>query len=242
MQLAARQGRIRYGEDAAPATERLQARVRAHRFRIRLIDEQVAELEAERKRLGDEVVGFEKGLALVLAAETERRAARFGEAWSPIPIRGYRVWRMIDGRLSGARMVWPTPELVARCARGGDVEVPHTDDSCRRPQCGIYAAKSPDLLIEELLGGTRGVMGLVELSGKVVEHEKGYRARQARVVALGAVGGARLLLADDAVTIAEVFATPDETLRIWGKRRDRRPALAELTEFLLAREEATPWT
>ncbi len=233
---------MRYGEITPPTTERLQARVRAHRFRIRLIDEQMTELTAERKRLTGEVAGFEKGLALVLAAEAERRAEKYGEAWSPIPIRGYRVWRIIDGRLSGARMAWPTPQLVARCARGGDIEVPHTDNSCRRPQCGIYAAKNPDLLVGELLGGTRGVMGLVELSGKVVEHERGYRAREARVVALGAVGGARLLLADDAATIAEVFAAPDETLRVWGKRRDRREALAELTEFLLAREESTPWT
>jgi hypothetical protein len=66
------------------------------------------------------------------------------------------------------------------------------DEDCT---CGFYAMKelAPELLhtaslsdlIERVSGsGVRFVLGRVELAGKVIEHERGYRAERARIVEL----------------------------------------------------------
>src|SRR3990170_4076983 len=129
-----RRYRLRYGAPAPSPAQRLDDRVRSHRARLRFIDEQMVELAAERRRLVQEIAGYEKGLALVLRTEIERLRERHGEAWSPVAIRAYRVWQLDGGRMRGARTVWPDPWLVAECARGGGrAEVPHSDGRCGPP-------------------------------------------------------------------------------------------------------------
>jgi DNA-binding CsgD family transcriptional regulator len=61
--------------------------------------------------------------------------------------------------------------------------------------CGVYAVASiPELLRHavpfERGDGVGALMGRVELAGKVIEHERGYRAERARIVGLVPIEGA----------------------------------------------------
>jgi hypothetical protein len=234
---------VRYGIPAVPAADRLDDRLRAVRGRLRHVEEQIAELTAERIRLRQEAAGYEKGLTLAIGSELDRLRRRHGEAWSPTPIRAYRMWSLSDGGLRGARTQWLSPWLAAVCARGnGSLEVPHTDGRCGRPPCGIYTAKHPDLLLQGIGSPGSGAMGLVELTGKVVEHGRGYRAARARVVALGLIGGGRWLTTDAPDVVFAAFDDPVHALARWGRRHQSvAAAWAGITEYLVAREE-TPWT
>ncbi len=234
---------LRYGI-ADVDSQRLDDRVRSRRGRIRIIDEQMAELAAEKGRLVTEIAGYQKALRLARSFEIEQLRKTHDEAWSPFPIRAYRIWHLRQGRLYGAaRTLWEKPELTAVCGRGaGRDEVPHSDGRCAEPPCGIYAAKRPDLLVRNFAVAWPGAIGLVELSGKVVEHAAGYRAKHARVVALAVVAGGRWLATDDAAVIATAFQDPTHALARWGEPgRSRHEPWAHIIEYLMERE-AGPWT
>jgi hypothetical protein len=138
--------------------------------------------------------------------------------WSPTPILGFRVWEA-GKRLQGARKPWLSPTYEAGCLRGSseqfDDAVPHTDGHCGKPPCGIYAAKDPDPLLGKYWWRPGRVIGLVELSGKVVEHDFGYRARRATAVFLVVswIGGEEV--ASTPEDVAAVFADPQG----WLERR-----------------------
>lgn len=234
---------LRYGI-AGVGSQRLDDRVRSHRGRIRIIDEQMAELAAERRRLVTEVAGYQKALRLARSHEIDQLRKEHAEAWSPFPIRGYRLWHLRDGRLHGAaRTLWEEPQLTAVCGRGaGRDEVPHSDGRCGVPACGIYAAKHPDLLVRNVAGSWQGAVGLVELTGKVVEHAGGYRALHASVVALAVVAAGRWLATDDVAVIAVAFHDPIHALARWGELgRCGRELQTNLVDYLMKRE-AGPWT
>ena len=57
------------------------------------------------------------------------------------------------------------------------------------------------------------LFGLVALSGKVVEHEHGYRAERARVVAAAVLSVGKLSLGADPQWIEDVFARPADAHR-----------------------------
>lgn len=124
------------------------------------------------------------------------------------PIVGYRAWRSIaseravrlfpitaadddlgvsewEGAWSGwVRASCPTRDEVAHLA---------PDEGC---SCGFYAMKTPDAVawftasnhvrpyVEDSDGVNGVVFGRVELAGKVIEHETGYRAERARIAEL----------------------------------------------------------
>lgn len=166
-------------------------------------------------------------------AEQHRRPPRpagLPVLWSPEAILGFRVWNVADA-LYGARQAWPAAELTARCLRRPDRPtddgVPHTE-GCSRPPCGIYAVKRIDRLVDEvgLPGpGRRWAFGLVELTGKVVEHDRGYRARHARCIA-AAVVTSRELIRVEGPLLTDLFRNPQHTLaRILSTRPG---AIAEL--------------
>jgi hypothetical protein len=234
---------LRYGAAALPPAERLEIRARAVRGRLRHVEAQIAELTAERDRLRQEAAGYEKALTLAIGSELDRLRQRHGEVWSPFPIRGYRVWSLRDGCLSGARMQWRDPWLTAQCARGrGRLEVPHSDGRCGTPACGIYAVKDPAPMLVGPGLPASGAMGLVELTGKVVEHARGYRAERARVVALGMIGDRRWLTTDAPEIVTAAFHDPEQTLVRWGRRHQGVAAVwSGIVEYLVAREEE-PWT
>jgi hypothetical protein len=153
--------------------------------------------------------------------------------WSPTPILGFRVWD-VGKQLRGARRRWPRPTHEAVCLRRGterpDDQVPHTD-GCRTPACGIYATKTPYPLIR--YGGPEWAIGLVELSGKVVEHDFGYRARRATAVCLVVVWLGGQAIASTPEEVAAVFADPQGWIahrRRMGPQRSCQPAEEILRE------------
>jgi hypothetical protein len=108
--------------------------------------------------------------------------------WSPTPILGYRAWRVMKTGVNGAVKRWKSPSYDAGCVAYGmrevrDDEVPHTNGECASPHCGIYALKDAQDLRPPQQHGWNA-FGLVELSGKVVEHEIGYRAGRATAIAV----------------------------------------------------------
>jgi len=145
-------------------------------------------------------------------------AAPLPEFWSPRPVLAFRMWE-VRGRLQGALQAWDRPVRVARCVSGrterDDGEVPHTDGRCGRPPCGIYAFREPAQLLASFglpEGSRRRVYGLVALSGKVVEHERGYRGQRASVVAAAVVGGGRLVRVEGIERMFSLFRAPDEAV------------------------------
>lgn len=98
------------------------------------------------------------------------------EFWSPDPIQGWRVWKWNGRVLKGSyERDWPLDRLKADCVVCDDP--PGWD--C---PCGIYAMKDHRSLPSSRSGPT--IVGKVELSGRVVEHEDGYRASNARITEL----------------------------------------------------------
>ena len=126
------------------------------------------------------------------------------------PIAGFRMWLYTLHRSrsqlhpvrslghasgpspwDGAESEW----VVASCS-AGPVDPEHVPGwSCT---CGFYATKSlqqfPKVLVDhrpredgvELLGW---VFGRVELAGKIIEHDYGYRAQRARIAELNPIEG-----------------------------------------------------
>lgn len=227
----------RYGDDSRSPAGRLEDRAQAHRVRLERIEEQIGELLSEQRRLTQELANWEKAIALTLGTEIERIRIQRGEAWSPTPVLGYRMWGIRPDGLHGVRVRWRDPWFVATCRAGAPDEVPHSDGRCGRLGCGIYAAKDPQSLVTGLTGGD--VLGLVALTGKVVEHERGYRAREAQVVAVAAGHGERMLVTDDPALVASVFHDPAQALVRWGvPGRDWRAAIGRLVAW---EREARAW-
>jgi hypothetical protein len=106
------------------------------------------------------------------------------------PIVAYRAWVVdpdLQVRSLNRRATWAPGEwMTARCSRGR-----HTApaEGCA---CGVYASK--DLNVAIALAGAfglpreneppRAVFGLVQLAGKVIEHDDGYRAEHAWIAQL----------------------------------------------------------
>jgi hypothetical protein len=107
------------------------------------------------------------------------------------PIVAYRAW-VVDPDLQvlslNRRTTWAPGEwATARCPRGRHSA---PGEECT---CGVYASK--DLNIAIALAGAfglprgeseppRAVFGLVQLAGKVIEHDDGYRAEHAWIAQL----------------------------------------------------------
>lgn len=90
--------------------------------------------------------------------------------------------------------------------------------------CGIYAAKSVEVLMDEVDGdlGRQFVVGLVGLEGRVVEHDRGYRGEQATVLAVTIVNRGTLLMTDDAGELQRMFRDPRRR-RFRSKHHGLRP-------------------
>jgi hypothetical protein len=124
------------------------------------------------------------------------------------PLVGYRLWRVEDpyGEPAFLPLTRVTPEWMgatrgwvsSSCPFGPGlsvfdafwVPIPHRvpHERCR---CGFYAMKelAPELVVAASEPAQRGmegvfVLGRVELAGKVIEHDRGYRAERARIVEL----------------------------------------------------------
>ena len=113
------------------------------------------------------------------------------------PVRGWRVWRIADGRLYSTVFgtLWPDrARLEARCGLGGrsspgGLRGVH-DAPLRGCDCGIYALKSraDALFLARQITNDPVAIGRVSLWGRVVETERGYRAQYAYIYDLTVFG------------------------------------------------------
>lgn len=181
--------RSRYGLNPdTPEVDRLSASSNRRLARVRHLKLQLAEIETELEMLTTELRGIDKTIDLVVSEAIADLLDLHAEAWSPTPVLGYRIWDVGLSGFHGFRQPWTEPSMRAYCSgRQTYDEVPHTDGRCGEPPCGIYAAKNVEtlLLSAEAHPTSRLAVGLVAMTGKVVEHEKGYRASNTQVIALG---------------------------------------------------------
>jgi hypothetical protein len=167
-------------------------------------------------------------------ARRQRLAVQLGDVgrntmWSPVAVMGYRAWNWSEDGFHGVRHPWTRSRLTAVCPQGDGL--PHTDGRCAEVAygCGIYAAKSLDVLMKEvrIVRGSRVAAGLVGLEGKVVEHERGYRAEIATALALAVVDRRGLYLIGGTDPVAAVFARPVAVSRLGIAPLPLSPVAAE---------------
>lgn len=217
-------------------------RARAHALKRRLDDlnRQLAEATTELDAIQNEITGSRRAGSLLLEEILEQVKTREGEGWSPVPVLGYRAWHVTKNSVFGAKMWWKTPTLSATCLNHVDGEdIPHSFQKCGPPACGIYAAKDLNVLKKELGLKVWGpIVGVVALSGKVVEHDHGYRASAAQVVAVAGQLGHGRFATDDPTTIEDVFAEPNRTLELL----QRKPVPLPQHYLEQWKEKHEPWT
>jgi hypothetical protein len=105
------------------------------------------------------------------------------------PIRAWRVWLPsveVDGSLmlcsfteAGGGARWAAGDSLRASCPSGKHEAPRGECTC-----GIYAHKSWASASHQARGVAGAVVGEVQLWGRVIEHELGYRAQFARPCAL----------------------------------------------------------
>lgn len=238
--------RFRYGDtDLGTPLTRLLMKQKRNLARREAIEVQIDELAVERDRLAEE----HRRMSLLEGELVDEIADQIrdqqGEGWSPTPVVGYRIWEMVaDGLVGATGFRWEEPAVEATCARARPQDdLPHTDHMCSSVGhgCGIYAARHPSLLPD--LAGKEATAGVVWMSGKVVEHEHGYRAAHARVAGVVAHAGGRLLVTSSSDIITALFADPRPTLERHGRPgREFLPEF-EMREALEGLErEMEPWT
>lgn len=185
--------------------------IHGKRSRVDAIARQIDELRREAHWLAEEIRGREAGLELMLQDAIRRWDHLRGRVWSPTPVLGFRAWGIgPPGGLRGVRVIWRARRKTAECSRSGHGRPPHSDGRCGRLGCGIYAAKDVhELAHSRLLDGVEAfVIGLVALTGKVVEHESGYRAEHAELIAACAVSGQGYLETEAGDVIDALFEDP----------------------------------
>lgn len=212
----------RHLDERAAAAARVAAEVEGVERRIDSIESEILTLQAEMVEiLRRSIADSEEKIRRAADARRQRLARQLGDAgriamWSPVAVMGYRAWNWSEHGFHGVRLPWILPRLVAACSEGADL--PHTDGRCAEVAygCGIYAAKAIETLVKEvrIAPGGRVALGLVGLEGKVVEHERGYRAEIATVLALAVVDRRNLYLVDGRDRLAQLFARPEATSRI----------------------------
>ena len=232
---------------------------------VRAADERISQIESDILStqqvlavvLRTSISGAEQKIQAAKAARQQRQlqqrmaAAGFDETplWSPHAVMGYRVWAIKETGLYGAWEHWATPAMAATCETGSGG--PHTDGRCAEIAfgCGIYASKSPLELIEITAGGaTKGfAAGLVGMEGKVIEHQRGYRAASATVLALAVAEDGMVRLIDDTDELNTVFAQGANAPGLGDVRfpmiQDAEPMREIMAEYLesQAQRRAT-WT
>jgi len=208
------------------ATRRLIAR---RRLAQQIEDARRAQHQAGRRELDDALARIVSAAPSTLPVRLPKRIHSLWDPtleldpyWSPTPVLGFRAWAM-GTRLEGARRAWTTPTYEAGCVTQGkerfDEMVPHTDGSCGKPPCGIYATKEPEPLLAEFRSH-RMAYGVVAMSGRVVEHDHGYRARRATAVFMVVGHGSRLITVEGREDLVTLF---DDPLGYLGTRRDPTP-------------------
>lgn len=213
----------------------ISRRDRAQRALLRQIEHLrgcIEVLEAEARTLGAETAGLDKALQALFEDVLDKSGMDWQECWSPVPVLGFRLWSVHPDGLHGAKLRWSSRYLEARCLPGmaGQEGIPHSNQECGQPPCGIYATKTLESLTSHIGEATEMALGLVGLSGRVVEHENGYRAERAEVLALAVVHRTSLLTPATTGDIDDVFASTGDEIR--ARCRPAEHALGEAVAYL----------
>lgn len=219
--------------DLQNALDRRRSRESSLERRQREIEKQLNEVTNELDAVRSEIDGTLVAGSLLIEDILDRVRNERGERWSPVAVRAFRVWRIEDDQIKGNQVRWAEPWLESHCLRqipGEDL--PHSEGRCGPPACGIYAVKSLDWYPIEVsnVSMNNSVVGVVALSGKVVEHTAGYRAERARVIAVSVRSRGRRLMTGDFPTIETLFEDPQLTMARFGTTRDIDTG--EIREFL----------
>jgi len=127
-------------------------------------------------------------------------------------LRGYRKWDVRGGRLvSHYNQAWPlrapARAACAPCSRAG-LPIPSgtRHGHFTGEGCGLYAWSAPELVKRHytLLSKRIECWGVVEGWGRVVEHEKGFRALHMRPLALSPLFPADVKLLEDLAAAYEI--------------------------------------
>jgi len=156
------------------------------------------------------------------------------------PVAGWRIWRLTsaDGEVRLAAVargsVWPVRgPMRAMCPHHAEDEVPGAD--C---MCGLYAASTLRALARAGVLANRhvGVVGSIDMWGRVVEHDRGTRAALAYPSRLRLVCGPCLAERRGPVDPVEVVARGEDLEPVCARHLDPgergRPA-AEVQQDLL---------
>lgn len=236
-------------DDRLEPVLRLEQSIRRREYRLGAAKRRVAELEKmlaecrhEAQVLTREITESRRLGALLVDEIIEKVRVEMGEAWSPRPIRGFRAWSVrLDGFYGATDSRWETPTMEATCLRNVPLEdIPHRQTGCGPPACGVYATKSL-----EFLGGGGKVdrhvaMGVVAMTGKVIEHEHGYRGARATAVAMVVRLGGQWLLSDAPKVIGAMFEDLPRAMVEHGSKD--APTEIEIADFLnRAKKEEEAW-
>lgn len=222
---------------------RRQVRLAALNRRLDDLEKMLGEVLAELKAVEDEIAGSRATGALLITQVLDEIRNEMGEAWSPTAVRGFRVWRIEDNMVKGNQVHWETPKLSSVCLRSLPGEdLPHPISSCGPPACGIYAVKSLDWFPSGVGEGLidRSMVGVVGLSGKVVEHADGYRGQHGTVLAMSVNHWSRWLMTNDPGVIGPFFENPRDVIHEVGTHTKPDPAMVR--RFLDKCREETTWT
>lgn len=132
--------------------------------------------------------------------------------WSPEPVTGYRAWSVFRDRVEGFYAVWREPTLHSKCDLANPAtKTPHINSLCK---CGIYAVKDAGWLAANIPGfaNPRVAVGKVELTGRVVEHELGYRAQRGTAVDIGVRTRDGVFRFTDSASVEELFQDPHRAI------------------------------
>lgn len=232
----------RYGVQPSNEILRLERSIRQRSAKIETLSEHLEEIVQAMLNLESERAGLLTGMELLLADEISQVRVDQDEAWSPWPVHAYRLWGVTTSGLVGMVERWPTPEFEATCKKLPlNPDVPHTDERCGEPRCGIYAAKRADRLLSDVPTEGGWAIGLVALTGKVVEHDEGYRAERATVQAIVIHHEDRVLAAEEPRMVGLAFSATVATTALLGRPSVEWPIERSLTT-LDAAERRLQWT
>lgn len=235
----------RYGELAGMmAVAKANSAMAARQRRLEALAAEHDRIQQQMESMTSEVRRLERWVEFCLEEVIVRAKQDHAEGWSPTAVLGFRLWGVASDGLYGVKMAWPGRTVTAAClTKPGAGEIPHTDGRCGRLGCGVYAAKTVDPLFTEFDVSAIGdlALGLVAMTGKVVEHDAGYRSAEATVVAIGASLGSHLLLTSDPHRIDALFEDPT-VIRAEREVETEKQRLAEMEAFVIAEaRRATPW-
>lgn len=232
----------RYRVQASEEIIRLDQALGRRNAKIEILSERLDEIIQSLICLEDERAGLLSGMELALTDHITQVQEDHGEVWSPWPVHAYRLWGVTTSGLVGMVEKWPVPYLEATCSKLPlNPDVPHTDGRCAEPQCGIYATKRPEALIADAPKEGGWAIGLVALTGKVVEHADGYRAQHADVAAIVVHHEGRVLAAEEPHIVGLAFAATVATTQFLGRPAKEWPVERTIST-LHAAERRLQWT